>query len=54
MADQMKVTTETINGSHAAFIAQPRKVAQFIQKAAGVTDAPDEGPPHHLLHRRGT
>ena len=35
MADRMKATTETINGSHIAFIAQPRKVAQFIQKAAG-------------------
>jgi pimeloyl-ACP methyl ester carboxylesterase len=35
MADRMKATTETINGSHAAFVAQPRKVAQFIQKAVG-------------------
>jgi pimeloyl-ACP methyl ester carboxylesterase len=35
MADRMKATTESINGSHIAFIAQPRKVAQFIQKAAG-------------------
>src|SRR5215467_1539853 len=35
MADRMKATTETINGSHAAFIAQPRKVAQFIEKAVG-------------------
>jgi hypothetical protein len=34
MAERMNATTETINGSHAAFIAQPRKVAQFIQKAA--------------------
>jgi pimeloyl-ACP methyl ester carboxylesterase len=40
MADRMKATTETISGSHAAFIAHPREVAQFIQKAAGVTDAP--------------
>jgi pimeloyl-ACP methyl ester carboxylesterase len=51
MADRMKATTETIDGSHAAFIAQPRKVAQFIQKAVGVTDAPHEGKLHHLLHR---
>jgi pimeloyl-ACP methyl ester carboxylesterase len=51
MADRMNATTETINGSHAPFIAQPRKVAQFIQKAAGVTDAPHEGRLHHLLHR---
>src|SRR5215469_11345161 len=35
MADRMKATTETINGSHAAFVAQPRKVAQFIEKAVG-------------------
>jgi pimeloyl-ACP methyl ester carboxylesterase len=51
MADRMKATIETINGSHTAFIAQPRKVAQFIQQAAGVTDAPHEGKLHHLLHR---
>jgi hypothetical protein len=54
MADRMKATTETINGPHAAFIAQPRKVAQFIRTAAGVTDAPHEGPLQHLLHRSGT
>jgi pimeloyl-ACP methyl ester carboxylesterase len=53
MADRMKATTETIDGSHAAFIAQPRKVAQFIEKAAGVPDAAREGPLHHLLHRTG-
>jgi pimeloyl-ACP methyl ester carboxylesterase len=53
MAERMKATTETINGSHAAFIAQPRKVAQFIEKAAGVTDGPHEGRLHHLLHRTG-
>jgi pimeloyl-ACP methyl ester carboxylesterase len=53
MADRMKATTETINGSHAAFIAQPRRVAQFIEKAAGVPDAPHQGPLHHLLHRTG-
>jgi pimeloyl-ACP methyl ester carboxylesterase len=53
MAERMNATTETINGSHAAFIAQPRKVAQFIQKAAGVTEAPHEGKLHHLLHRTG-
>jgi pimeloyl-ACP methyl ester carboxylesterase len=34
MAERMNATTETIKGSHAAFIAQPRQVAQFIQKAA--------------------
>src|SRR5499427_749996 len=51
MADRMKATTETINGSHAAFVAQPRKVAQFIEKAAGgAADAPPkEGALHHLL-----
>ena len=54
MAERMNATTETINGSHAAFIAQPRKVAQFIQKAADVPGAPHEGPLHHLLHRTGT
>jgi hypothetical protein len=53
MADRMKATTETINGSHAAFIAQPRKVAEFIEKAAGVTDPPHEGRLRHLLHRTG-
>jgi pimeloyl-ACP methyl ester carboxylesterase len=50
MADRMKATTETINGPHAAFIAQPRKVAEFIRKAAGVTDTPHEGQLRHLLH----
>jgi len=54
MAERMTATTETIRGSHAAFIAQPRKVAQFIQKAAGVPGTPHEGPLHHLLHRTGT
>ena len=54
MAERMTATTETIKGSHAAFIAQPRRVAQFIQKAAGVPGAPHEGPLHHLLHRTGT
>jgi pimeloyl-ACP methyl ester carboxylesterase len=53
MAERMKATTETINGSHAAFIAQPRKVAHFIQTAAGVTAVPHDGPLHHLLHRTG-
>jgi hypothetical protein len=47
----MKAKTETINGSHAAFIAQPHKVAQFIQQAAGMTA--HEGKLHHLLHRTG-
>lgn len=53
MAGGMNATTETIKGSHAAFIAQPRKVAQFIQKAAGVSDAPHEGPLRNFLHRTG-
>ena len=53
MADRMKATTETIKGSHAVFIAQPRKVAQFIQKATGEADTPREGALHHLLHRSG-
>ena len=53
MADRMNATTETIKGSHAVFIAQPRKVAQFIQQASGVTDTPHEGKLHHLLHRTG-
>jgi hypothetical protein len=47
----MSAKTETINGSHAAFIAQPRKVAQFIQQAA--VGPPHEGKLHHLLHRAG-
>src|SRR5262249_29116733 len=46
MADRMKATTETINGSHAAFIAQPRKVAQFIEKATGEADTPHESALH--------
>ena len=54
MADRMNATTETIKGSHAAFIAHPREVATFIQKAAGVADAPREGALHHLLHRTGS
>ena len=33
MAERMKATTEHIDGSHTAFIAQPAKVAAFIQKA---------------------
>jgi pimeloyl-ACP methyl ester carboxylesterase len=53
MAERMNATIETIDGSHAAFIAQPRRVAQFIEKAACVTDAPHEGRLHHLLHRTG-
>jgi pimeloyl-ACP methyl ester carboxylesterase len=51
MADRMNATTERINGSHAAFIAQPRKVAEFLRKATGATDAPHAGPLHNLLHR---
>jgi pimeloyl-ACP methyl ester carboxylesterase len=33
MAERIKATTEHIDGSHTAFIAQPAKVAAFIQKA---------------------
>jgi pimeloyl-ACP methyl ester carboxylesterase len=33
MAERMKATTETIDGSHTAFIAQPVAVARFIEKA---------------------
>jgi pimeloyl-ACP methyl ester carboxylesterase len=33
MAERMGATTETISGSHCAFIAQPVAVADFIQKA---------------------
>ena len=32
-AERMKATTEEINGSHCAFIAQPVAVANFIKKA---------------------
>ena len=53
MADRMKATTETIKGSHAAFVAQPRKVSQFIQKATGEADTHHESAWHHLLHRSG-
>jgi pimeloyl-ACP methyl ester carboxylesterase len=53
MADRMNATIESIAGSHAAFIAHPRTVAEFIEKAAGVTGEPHEGRLHHLLHRSG-
>ena len=33
MAQRMRATTETIDGSHTAFIAQPVAVASFIRKA---------------------
>jgi pimeloyl-ACP methyl ester carboxylesterase len=33
MADRMGATTETISGSHAAFVARPVAVADFIKKA---------------------
>lgn len=33
MADRMKATTESIDGSHVAFIAKPAEVAEFITKA---------------------
>jgi pimeloyl-ACP methyl ester carboxylesterase len=35
MADRMKATTESIDGSHTAFIAQPVRVASFIKKSLG-------------------
>ena len=34
MAERMKATTEHIDGSHVAFIAQPQAAAAFIKKAA--------------------
>jgi pimeloyl-ACP methyl ester carboxylesterase len=33
MAERMKATTDSVNGSHTAFIAQPVLVASFIEKA---------------------
>lgn len=33
MAERMKATTETIDGSHTAFVVHPGTVASFIQKA---------------------
>jgi pimeloyl-ACP methyl ester carboxylesterase len=33
MAERMKATTDSVNGSHTAFIAQPVLVASFIKKA---------------------
>ena len=33
MAERMGATTESIDGSHTAFIAQPAAVASFIRKA---------------------
>jgi pimeloyl-ACP methyl ester carboxylesterase len=57
MAERMNATTESIDGSHAAFIAQPVRAAQFIQMAAraidtsvGATDGSHEGRVQHLLH----
>jgi pimeloyl-ACP methyl ester carboxylesterase len=35
MAERIKATTDSINGSHTAFIAQPVAVANFIKKALG-------------------
>jgi hypothetical protein len=35
MAERMKATTDSINGSHTVFIAQPVSVANFIKKALG-------------------
>jgi pimeloyl-ACP methyl ester carboxylesterase len=35
MAERMKATTETIDGSHTAFIAKPEAVAAFLKKAIG-------------------
>lgn len=39
MAERMKATTETINGSHTAFIAQPVAVSTFILKAVAHASA---------------
>ena len=61
MAGRMNAVTETIDGSLAAFIAQPVRAAEFIQRAAvavdrhldepvGATDGPHEGRLEHLLH----
>jgi pimeloyl-ACP methyl ester carboxylesterase len=33
MADRMKATTQSIDGSHVAFIAKPKEVAEFIKLA---------------------
>jgi 2-keto-4-pentenoate hydratase len=33
MAERMKAVTESVSGSHAAFIAQPVRAAAFIMKA---------------------
>ena len=33
MAERMKAVTESVRGSHSAFIAQPVRVAGFIMKA---------------------
>jgi hypothetical protein len=35
MAKRMGATTESIDGSHTAFIARPVLVASFIKKALG-------------------
>jgi len=35
MADRMKATTETIDGSHTAFVSHPDIAAAFIRKALG-------------------
>lgn len=50
MAERMNATTETIDGSHAAFIAQPVRVAKFIEEAARSIDGDREGRLQHLLH----
>jgi hypothetical protein len=36
MAERMKATTDSINGSHCAFVAQPVAVTNFIRKALDV------------------
>jgi hypothetical protein len=33
MAERMGAVTETVSGSHTAFIADPVRVASFIEKA---------------------
>jgi pimeloyl-ACP methyl ester carboxylesterase len=57
MANRMKATTESINGPHAAFIAQPVNVAQFIQKACSPTPDQDGSAAagrHWWAHRART
>ncbi|HXW35183.1 MAG TPA: alpha/beta hydrolase [Acidimicrobiales bacterium] len=53
MANRMKATTESIDGPHAAFVAQPVRVAEFIQKAcssASNTDGAGTAGRHWWAH----